>query len=144
MVTVTTAWPAAHPLIDAGPGNDVVTTRTTRGTTVRLGAGDDRYDGRASLAPVRVYGGAGNDRFRDHGCLCGLFGEAGNDIFQIATSNYVDTGWRGQFALGGPGRDTGVLDGIDCARGVERITITRRSRDDRRYHCRTPGTRLRP
>jgi hemolysin type calcium-binding protein len=132
-----------HGRFDGGPGNDTAKVRG-RNVTVLLGPGNDTFIGYGFR--VRVYGGTGNDLFRvPLACTCGLFGEAGNDTFHTVTSLIGGPGpERSQFVLGGPGRDTALLDGSDCAKGVERITRTRLTGSDSRYRCKPPSANLTP
>jgi hypothetical protein len=130
-------------LVDGGAGNDSVRVRG-RNVKVLLGPGNDTFIGYG--LNVRVYGGNGNDLFRvPLMCICGLFGGAGNDTFHTVTSLVGGPGpERSQFMLGGSGRDTGLLDGSDCARGVEQVMRTKLTGSDNRYRCKPPSVNLRP
>jgi hypothetical protein len=133
---------AKSTFIQAGDGNDRVTTRSTR--EVRLGAGNDSWTSQAlDPARSRIYGEGGNDVLTNQvGCVCAVFGGAGNDMIRLDSRLTLAPALRGQKADGGAGADIGIIDGMDCAKSLEKVTFSKRTRSDKKYRCRTPGAKL--
>lgn len=84
--------------IDTGDGNDIVRVHTTAAVIAHLGDGHDRFYGNAaSIEPVTVFAGAGNDR---------IFGGAGDDLLNGGEGNDRIHGRDGNDTIdGGNGRN---------------------------------------
>jgi Ca2+-binding RTX toxin-like protein len=110
----------------------------------RLGPGNDSWRGNNVGAPVRIDGGSGNDSFiGEYGCQCAFFAGLGNDTFDLVSRLTLPAKYRGQLVDGGPGSDGGAVDGYDCTRPLEHVTVTKKTSSDRRFRCHTPAAKLR-
>ena len=101
---------------------DLIRNRGDMTGDIRLGGGNDSYDGRGGLVDGTVFGEAGNDTFRPGGGIELFDGGAGVDTLDFRSTSGVRV-W-----LDGSGLNTGSAEGDDYVR-IETVLGSARGAD---------------